>query len=201
MTKFLTAFFFLSYSTIALSTPQQLEDDFDTLKSIPNDYTVFGTICEQVAQLRMEEVYDHDDYEVVTGIVYENHSWTLGELDVVVFDRFTQKAIVIAEVKCWRNLNKAQRKAQRQLNRFKHAIRDGHKVNHIFEGDDRLHEFSREQFMDDPQYLTISQEGGKSCGFDMNLGLSLDEVKSLRNKLISCQRRGECATPEQRPFY
>ncbi len=169
---------------------------FDRLKSDPINYTTFGTICEQVARVNLEDYYLYPEYKVETGIVYKNayksyEKRTLGELDIVVFRNSDNKAILIGEVKCWKNLRKALIKAQKQYQRFQGHYDRGTPIN--MHSDTTY--YTIQQFSEHPNFVAISQNGGESYGFDMTLGLTLREVQDLRHLLIDCQSRGQCPSP------
>jgi hypothetical protein len=169
----------------------QVDEDYEVLKNVPANYSTFGTICEEVARLRMKEIYPSDQYDVIIGIEYSNSRRTLGELDVVVFDNFRDEAVVIAEVKCWKNLTGAYRKAIDQLTRFENAIYD-RSVKSLSKDGAYMRDFTYTQFDEDPEMITISQNGGRRHGFDMELGINLSDAKELRNKLVKCQNEGRC---------
>ena len=179
---------------LAFASPAQadrVDDWFHELKHDGVDYTVFGTICEHLAVKQLQAEYPADEYRVTSGIVYKDSGRTLGELDVIVFRRSDDEAVVIAEVKCWRNLSSARRKANEQLSRF-----TGHMARQtpiqMHDVDDRSVAYEPCQFDEQPETLKISQKGGEQYGFDRALDLTLPQVKDLRIRLMSCQSRGDC---------
>ena len=93
-----------------------LEEDFNKLKNIPANYQSFGSICEQVARLRLQEKFDKKKYDFLIGLEYKNSQRTLGEVDLLVVSKKNQKVFVVGEVKCWKNLKAAMVKAKKQLN-------------------------------------------------------------------------------------
>jgi Holliday junction resolvase-like predicted endonuclease len=173
------------------ASAQQVSADYDSLKSDPADYGDYGTICEHVAKLRLEEHYPESEYDIEIGIVYKRGGQIIGELDVVVFDESDGKAIVVSEVKCRRNLDAANSKAREQLERFRSTLESGRSVELFLKNDERR-KFSIDQFHSPLKFMAVSQEGGLDSGFEMTIGLDLDEVTQLREMLISCQKRGEC---------
>jgi hypothetical protein len=183
--------FGLSLST-ANADEAQMREDFQELKFSTSDYQPFGTVCEQVAKLRLEETFTPDRFEVVTGIGYFHRSGRqIGELDVVVIRKADQEAVVVAEVKCWNDLTSARKKAWKQLNRFRDNLEDETPIKmHLME--DQQVRFSSSQFDDNPQFMTISQNGGLQSGFDMEIGLDMDEAKRLREMIMRCQNTGQC---------
>jgi Holliday junction resolvase-like predicted endonuclease len=181
------------FSTSAFSS--SVYEDFEKLKTLSQDYTVFGTICEEVARLRLEEKYGKEDYTFKIGIVYHGRGKTLGELDVIIFNKDDNEAIAIVEVKCWKNLHKAAQKANSQLRRFKTNVASG-SIDSMESTSDNT-AYDPNQFDESPAYMKMSQIGGIKAGFDMNIGLDLEEVKHLRTKLMLCQDRGYCPHPDR----
>jgi hypothetical protein len=181
--------FSLSAQAADLQTP------FERLKDSGEKYEVTGTVCEQVAKIELERSYSKPAYLVTTGIAYADNRRVLGELDVIVFDRASRNAVLVGEVKCWQNLNGAQKKARAQRARFQQALASGSSID-LFDVSRRETKYDRRQFSRNVRFISISQQGGESAGFDMSLNYSLDELMQLRQMLVSCQRAGECRRPE-----
>lgn len=180
------------FTTSLLATPTNLNEDFEILKDSGINYVQVGTICEEVAKLRLEKIYPADEYEVVTGISYFQGSRTVGELDVIVFRNSDQEAVVVAEVKCWKRLSAGLKKAKNQMNRFKEFVRSN-KIDRMSKDGQS---YSAKQFDENPEFITISQTGGVEKGFTMDIDLTLAESQSLRSKIMKCQNQGDCAKPE-----
>lgn len=165
---------------------------FQELKTSPNKYEIKGTVCEEVARLQLEQDYRKDQYSVHTGIAYTQYNQILGELDVVVFRKNDNKVVLIGEVKCWQNLDKAREKAISQRNRFREYLEDGGRgIDFHKTSNPRIH-FNPRQFSDEPPFILISQEEGGNQGFDLALPFTLAELMKLRDMLVHCQNIGEC---------
>jgi hypothetical protein len=169
-----------------------LEQAFERLKDSGADYRPEGAVCEQVARLDLERDFPSPAYEVTTGIEYANSRQVLGELDVVVFDSRSGKVILISEVKCWQNLKSARRKAREQQERFQKHVASG--VSLQFHSD-KKDSYDDDQFRSSPRFITISQAGGEQAGFEQTLDFGLDEMKTLRQRLLECQSQGACRRP------
>lgn len=181
---------FLLFSNAALANLTE-EDYFDELSRIPANYKVFGTVCEEMARIDLEKEFPKDFYDIRVGIQYRDNSRTIGELDIIVFRRSDEEAVLIGEVKCWRNLKGALKKANRQLNRFQDNCGRGGQINYV----DREFEYHWSQFDEVQRYWKISQLGGRKEGFDRVLTLDLEAIKRLHGRLLSCQSNGQCARP------
>jgi|GEM_PF-1299489 len=181
--------FFFALSSFAAD----LNADYEALRNNGEKYQVIGTVCEQVAMLRMKEKYPSPQYAVYTGIEYFSEKRTIGELDVTVLDNAagTSKAVVVAEVKCWKNLDSARVKALDQRKRFQKWIASDRPVQIKLRGEKPV-SFTRDQFKQVNSYLAISQSGGQSSGFEMTLDYTLEELMALRTKILECRSRGEC---------
>lgn len=167
---------------------------FEALKQSGINYEPDGAICEQVAKLHYREEYPAGPFLITTGVEYSTGVLTLGELDIVVIDRATQKVVLVSEVKCWRNLQQALDKAKSQRLRFQWNL-EKHSQQMQFDSYEGL-PFNVAQFDSSTQYRSLSQAGGVKKGFDAELELTLSELKQLRMRLLKCQAWGECRRPE-----
>lgn len=167
---------------------------FNLLSDSGVDYVTEGTICEQVARVRLSQQYPAPQFEVHSSISYADHHKVIGELDVVVFEQSTGRAILVAEVKCCRDFGQARRKAADQRNRFIATMRSGVPID-FFSIPNPNERYSYEQFRIAPQFISVSQRGGERAGFDMSLDYTLEEMKQLRDLLIRCQNQGRCRRP------
>lgn len=184
-----------SHANTALATPSQaVLNDFEALHDWAVDYTVFGTICEQVAKLRYEATYPAPAYRIVTGIEYRIGTQTIGELDLVVFDNANHHAIVVSEVKCRHNLPHAAHLARQQLERFQDNVTGGAALKFVMKSSPTT-SIARSQFLSVESYPIVAQSGGEVAGFDVTIGLDLDEVTELRDMLMACQETGACPRP------
>jgi hypothetical protein len=168
-----------------------LENYKEQLKDIPVDYVVNGAVCEQVARLEMMKLYPENQFETLVGVTYGHPAATIGELDVVIFNRATGNVDVVAEVKCWKDLDKAHNKAMEQRERFLRALQVMPKMI-IYRGNTA---YTKEQFSHIQRYLSISQKGGEAHGFDITMDYTLAELMEFRASMLKCQSDGGCATP------
>ena len=181
--------FVLSFSSFG-RTGDIYESDYLILKNIPADYKSFGTICEQVARLRLKEKFDSRKFQFLVGLEYRNSQRVLGEIDLVVVSKKSQKVKIVGEVKCWRDLKAAARKAKKQLNRFFNSIKSMEKI--FFYPKERVSiKFKKEDFLNARRML-FSQKVDGDNPFENNIGLTLNEVKKLRKKIQACQSKKEC---------
>ena len=182
---FATIFFTLSSAQAdLLSLFHQLKNNRDV------NYEVIGAVCEQVAALQLKEEYGKN-YDVTVGIRYFNNQRTIGELDVVVMRRNDGEAVLVGEVKCWRDLNSARHKAVTQLQRFRsHAENKKSQFDMYSDGTHQY--YKKSQFDEHPTYIGIAQNGARKAGFEKSLGYSLEEMMRLRKMLLDCHKRGHC---------
>lgn len=167
-------------------------EDLDTLNHTPAKYEVIGTICEQVAKLRMEEAYQQPVYTVVTGIAYGDSSRTIGELDVVVFENHSHGAIKIAEVKCWNDMRGGLNKALDQRQRFLKTL-GSRKGGLFFQSTDDGRHYDQGQFSGAKDFISIAQKGARNVGYDAELDYTLEELMRMRTMVMQCQKQGQCA--------
>ena len=144
------------------------------------DTSTFGAVCEAIARIELEKTYPEKDYLITGSIEYSHGHRTLGELDVVILRRSDREAVLIGEVKCWKNLDRARKKAVKQLTRFKVTMNQNTPIQ--FHAKDHA-PYARVNFDESPRFVMIAQQGAVSHGFDMELPISLDSAKSLASDL------------------
>ncbi len=165
----------------------RLDEYFELLSYEKVDFDPAGTVCERVAVREVESIYPSANYDIINSIRYDEKKTTIGELDVVVFDKNTGKVEAVAEVKCWRSFKGALKKAKEQRMRFL-----THLNNNIVIEDKDGKRYSKDLFKNIQKYFSISQAGGVNQGFDFELSLDFKELMELRSKLLTCKDEGRC---------
>ncbi|ASD64063.1 hypothetical protein [Bdellovibrio bacteriovorus] len=191
--RVLSALFFVVLFSSVSFAGGDIEPYFEALKNSGANFEPDGTVCEEIARLEVTKEFG-DAYEVTTGVEYSLGKDTIGELDVVVFERATHKVVLVAEVKCWKNLQQAMDKLKAQRDRFTWNLTK-HAAHIQFQPDEGL-SFRVEDFQGPFKFRAISQCGGLKKGFDQEIQLTLTEVQQLRSKLLKCQAWGECLRPQ-----
>lgn len=186
---------FLSSLFVSLTVFAGLTEDYHSLKNHGRDLTPIGTICEEVTQLRFIEQYPEPEYRVLTGIAYSDEERTLGELDLIVFENSTNQAIIIGEVKCWKDPKGGLKKAMDQRQRFLKNVKSSKALTFKWL-DDPKEKFTKTQFNKTNEFISVAQLGSKSKGFDVELEYTLEELMQLREDIMSCQASGECVKPD-----
>lgn len=180
---FLTVFLALPFKSFAAP----LNELYEELRGSGVDYEIVGTVCEQVASLELRKTYPPSDYQIVTGIEYGDNQRTIGELDVVVFEKRSKQAVLVGEVKCWKDLSAARQKALDQRQRFQSSLKRAIELH------DYEFEYNKAQFQNVQRYVAIAPKGAKAAGFEMDLENTLAELMQLRKMMMDCQRQGQCA--------
>lgn len=185
----------LSLTLFVSSAFASWSEDFAELKDLPRSYEDYGAICEEVARLDMKKQYPAPQYTVEVGIAYADSDRTIGELDVIVMDNNIQKAILIAEVKCWKDVRGGLKKAHAQRSRFLNNLRSNKKLFFQFTSNNKPVDAAVFDHVKD--FISIAQKGSISAGFDQELQYTLDEMHEHRADMIRCQSKGECAKPKK----
>lgn len=186
MLRFVLPWLLLSSPAFALSQQQA----FSLLRDSGESMEVVGNICEHVARLELMKDYPESRYFITNGIAYGRGRSTEGELDVIVFEKPAMKAVVVGEVKCWKNFGSAKNKAQKQRSRFLGVIGLNEQVNLWSTKNGQA--YSQSQFKGPLKFISISSEGADSAGFDMALEMDLEQLMQLRQQIMSCQGSGQC---------
>jgi hypothetical protein len=185
---FLRAFFVISSLFLSLAaSAAPLNELFEKLRDSAMDYETVGTICEQVAKIELYKTYSPEDFEVITGIEYGDRTRTIGELDVVVFQKSTKEAVLVGEVKCWKDASAAREKAMDQRNRFIRSLKKNIDMH------DADQAYNKKQFNHVLKYVAIGPKGYKDAGFEIEMENTLRELMDLRRMMLDCQQQGQCA--------
>lgn len=163
-----------------------LQDLFEQLRDSGLNYEVVGTVCEQVSRLELQKTYPPSQFEIINGIEYGDLTRTIGELDVVVFQKSTKKAVLVGEVKCWKDNYAAIEKAHDQRKRFQKSLSKNIELH------DYQNDYDKSQFNQVQKYVAIAPKGASAAGFEIDMENTLSELMQLRKMLINCQSRGEC---------
>jgi hypothetical protein len=166
---------------------------FESLKDSGEKYSIIGTVCEQAAKLDFQREYPAPSFQIETGISYGNGDRTIGELDVIVFDA-DQRAVLVAEVKCWKSFSGALKKAADQRKRFRSNLSSGTELQF---SDKARHAHRTADFRDLTKFVTVAQSGGAASGFDRELAYSLEDLMDVRARLVACQAQGSCRKSEE----
>lgn len=166
---------------------KRINDYFEILSYEKTDFEPVGAVCERVAVREVEPIYPSANFDIVNSIQYDEHKTTIGELDVVIFDKATGKVEAIAEVKCWKSFKGALKKAKEQRMRFL-----THLNRNIVITDKDEKRYSKDKFNSIQKYFSISQNGGVNQGFDFELSLDFKELMELRKMLLDCRAQGRC---------
>lgn len=170
-----------------LENSKRIDEYFELLSYEKTDFEPVGAVCERVAVREVEPLYPSSQYEIKNGLQYDERKTTIGELDVVVFDKSTGKVEAVAEVKCWRSFQGALKKAKEQRMRFLTYL---NKNIVITDHDEKR--YSKDVFNNIQKYFSISQDGGVNQGFDFELSLDFKELMELRKRLLDCNAEGRC---------
>jgi hypothetical protein len=192
ITKVFLPLIALVFSTGLFAKPNEIsekkiQDYFEILSYDKVDFEPDGAVCERVAVREVDKLYPKENFNIINSIQYDDKKTTIGELDIVVFEKSSGNVEAIAEVKCWKNFQGALKKAKAQRMRFQTYLN-----RNIVLTDTDDNKYSKESFKNVKKYFTISQEGGLNEGFDFELSLDLKELMELRKRLLDCNVQGKC---------
>lgn len=182
-------FIFISLLLTSLSFADTISDYAELFKDKGYDWEANGNMCEYMAREEMKIHFPEDKYEIKSGIVYKFKNNTIGELDLVVFNRATNMVDYVGEVKCWKDLQDGLDKAKKQRERFQKYV--GRDIT--LAGGKQIYDPA--QFRAIQSYFSIAQKGGLAVGFTYELNLTLLEAQQLRTIMLRCQSAGTCKKP------
>lgn len=170
-----------------ISTNPKIDEYFEELSYEDTNFEPDGAVCERVAVREVDVLYPKENFTIINSIQYDDKKTTIGELDLVIFDKSTGLVEAVAEVKCWRSFEGGLKKAKEQRMRFQTYLNRG--ITITDENDKR---YSKDVFKQIKRYFTISQAGGMNRGYDFELSLDLKELIELRSRLLNCHAEGRC---------
>ncbi len=166
---------------------------FDSIKDSGANFGAEGAVCEQLELVRLKTIYPEDKFIITGGLSYSLGENTVGELDVLIMDRNTNKVILLEEVKCWKDLSNAMVKATGQRDRFFWNLVKSPREMIFRSNDGRT--YSVDQFTPEIPFKFVAQKGSVKKGFDVELELGLQELDQLRSLVIKCQKDDLCKRP------
>jgi ASC-1-like (ASCH) protein len=175
------------FSKLTPEGEERIQKYFNELSYEKTNFEPDGTVCERVSVREVESIYPKENFEIINGIQYDDKKKTIGELDLVIFEKSTGLVHAIAEVKCWKSFKGALKKAKEQRMRFQTYLNRG-----IILTDENGKQYSKDLFRSIQKYFSISQDGGLNQGFDFELSLDLKELIELRGRLLDCHAQGRC---------
>lgn len=198
---YLLAFQFIFFLTGVPAFALTLDQAFEALRDRGTNYAASsGAICEDVAMLVYKDYYPERRYEVLTRVAYVDRKTQQagGEFDLVVVEKGTGNAtpsvVEVVEVKCWEDLGAAFSKALSQRDHYFRSLQNTEQFKYI-SLDLKSEILEPRQFSNFPRYTTMSQYGGRRTGFEEVLPFSLDELKSLGDRITRCQEQKRCLMP------
>lgn len=165
-------------------------EDFESIKNNGRNLEDKGAICEEIAQQEFQKKYPNS--LVFNGISYSGKNGSIGELDIVVMDKYSKSVFLIAEVKCWSNLRDGLEKAREQRDRFLKHVNSSREIQFHY-NKDRDFKFTKQNFRAVRDFLSMGQKGAKAKGFDLELKYDLTELMKMRTEIMKCQYQGTCA--------
>jgi len=178
--------FDFAVSKVIITNPK-IDEYFEELSYEDTNFEPDGAVCERVAVREVDVLYPKENYTIINSIQYDDKKSTIGELDLVIFDKSTGLVEAVAEVKCWKSFEGGLKKAKEQRMRFQTYLNRGITIT-----DSNDKRYSKDVFKQIKCFFTISQAGGMNHGYDFELSLDLKELIELRNRLLNCKAEGRC---------
>jgi hypothetical protein len=122
---------FINFYDLEDQYSQYLSYSFETaMQEGVNGGMNVGLVLEYLSRYYLQEMtgrYPKEIYKITGGVEYKksNGSRTLGELDIIIYEKESCDVVIVGESKAAsrHNLNKALSKARSQLSRFRNALR------------------------------------------------------------------------------
>jgi len=155
------------------------------IRDLDYDYRAVGSVAEALAFALLEEIYPEEHFVILRGINYQDQEGrTLGELDLVVLDRYLAEVVLVAESKVSGEMRRAASRAAAQLDRFRYHLEEGAITGFSsrYPGGPSL---APTQFLGSTRYVRIGGRGALGAGCDYELDLTREEIDELQSRLLA----------------
>lgn len=154
----------------------------EALRDLPFDYGKVGSVLEAIACLEFSERFAAPDFGILANVPYESADGrTLGELDLVLFDRRTDRVAAVYEVKLTGNPDQAAKHGRSQLNRLRRALAENRPIRFLRgiggAGLRPVH------FDEETRFLLLGGSETRNQGWDVSLDLRRAEGDLLQERL------------------
>ncbi|HRX06002.1 MAG TPA: serine/threonine-protein kinase [Kiritimatiellia bacterium] len=150
-----------------------------------------GYVLEALAQIQFDARLDPDEFTTLCNLTYHDTTMrTLGELDVVIWNRKENRAETAFEAAVSDQLHRKAVPSRNQIARFGRALEKG-EVFRILCPTDDTRTLTPEQFRH-TRLEILGNQGAIAAGFDAEVDITRPEVNFLQRKLIDWRkaRRG-----------
>ena len=142
-----------------------------------------GSICEQIAYIEKKNKFKLGRYKIYQNVSYHSKDKTIGELDLIVFDKRKRVVKEVIEVKCSKDISSAASKSNAQLKRFKRHLKyKDNKLPEIYfkscNNILQVHHFTKYTRFSKLTYKSVLAQ---TLGFEL-LSLGLSDMQYLTNK-------------------
>lgn len=165
-----------------------LEGYYEQIHDLSFRWGDVGSILEAIVYVEFQKRYPEPDYEIIPGTTYHDESGrTLGEIDILVYDRRNDRVLAVYEVKLTGSPGNAGKQANRQLARLKRAIEEN--TIDRFRTPEGYEDLGIRDFHGQPQYGKIGSWETKGKGWTHSVDLFREEGDLLQEKILSSQEK------------
>lgn len=153
------------------------------IRDLHHDFGKLGSIVEALAHAHFLTIYPTNDFEIIPNVTYQDPAGrTLGELDIVVFERATGEAVLVVETKASARLRRAGQEAAAQLHRFRYCLEAG-LIDNFSYGAPFHRAIRPEHFLEVTEYVRVGPDGALGAGFDYEADIRPEEIEALRSQV------------------
>ncbi len=183
--------------TIAPERRPLIQDYFERLRGLQEPkWGSIGIVLEALAKMQFDARLDPEEFATLCNVTYHDATLrTLGELDVVIWNRKENRAEIAFEAAVSDQLHRKATSSRNQIARFGRALEKGEVARILYPSDDSWI-FTPAQF-EKTRLEILGNQGALAAGFDAEVDITRPEADFLQRKLIDWRkawRAGETPT-------
>lgn len=164
------------------SRASRLDHFFDISKDLGFTYDDIDTVMRALAYATCQRTFPSEHYSILDSVQYDyGEGHTVGELDLIVWNRQQDVAERVYEVKLTGDPDEAYKRSMQQLGRFRRCIQY-EKIKQFRRGPQVLR-ITQDQFRRVSEYGSIGNRGTASAGFSLEIDITPDEAAILLERL------------------
>ena len=146
-----------------------------------------GAILETLATFQFNATLNSNEFTTLCNLTYHDDTGrTLGELDVVIWNRRENRAEVVFEAVVSDQLHRKATSSRNQVKRFEAAVKKRQVAQILYPYDDKW-TFDQAQF-EQARIEILGNQGAIAAGFDAEVDITRPEADFLQRKIIDYRK-------------
>lgn len=176
---------------IALERRALIQKYFEQLREMRGiKWGSIGAVLEALAKIQFDATLNPEEFQTLCNLTYHDATGkTVGELDVVIWNRRENRAEVVYEAAVSDELQRKAMPSRNQLKRFEAAIKK-HEVIKVLNPHDDRWTCDPAQF-ERARIEILGNQGAIAAGFDVEIDITRSEADFLQRKILNWRKARE----------